>query len=120
MCHCKPTVPSKIHYFEIFDETIDSYRHFMLAISAFRQIMRCPCYFEVLYEGQFLYCAGRRLSLRPPNTILTHIRIMVELHTIKQEPFEISVLFFVDKGKIQNYNLKKSEFIHFLKSASSK
>ena len=42
----------KILYFEIFDETIDSYRHFYALPYNVQKNYEIPLLFEVLYEGQ--------------------------------------------------------------------
>ena len=42
----------KILYFEIFDETIESYRHFYALPYNVQQNYKVPLLFEVLYEGE--------------------------------------------------------------------
>jgi hypothetical protein len=107
----------KIHYFEIFDETIDSYRHFYSLPYQVQANYEVPLLFEVLYEGH--------LSLLCREEVVTESVPAYNAYPYSYyggAPFNQSrarlkyTYYFVDqKNGIQNYNLKKSELYSFFK-----
>jgi hypothetical protein len=107
----------KILYFEIFDETIESYRHFYALPYNVQQNYKVPLLFEVLYEGE--------LSLLCREEIVTESVPQYNSYpysTYRNSPYNSSrtklsykYYFFDRQGGIQNYNLKKSELYSFFK-----
>lgn len=107
----------KILYFEIFDETIESYRHFYALPYNVQQNYKVPLLFEVLYEGE--------LSLLCREEIVTESVPQYNSYpysTYGNSPYNSSrtrlsykYYFFDQRGGIQDYNLKKSELYSFFK-----
>ena len=110
----------KILYFEIFDETIESYRHFYALPYNVQENYQIPLLFEVLYEGQLsLLCREEVVTEsvaqnssypyynsyygRSPYNNQTRARLNYKYY------------FLDDRGGIQNYNMKKNELLSFFK-----
>lgn len=108
----------KIHYFEIFDETIDSHRHFYALPYEVQANYEVPLIFEVLYEGELSLLCREEIVTESipayntypyayyggnPNFNQTRARLKYQY-------------YFVDKQSgIMKYNLKKRELYSFFK-----
>ena len=108
----------KILYFEIFDETIDSYRHFYALPYQVQKNYEIPLIFEVLYEG--------KLSLLVREEIVTESVPQYNSYPYSyygNSPYlnqsrarlNYKYYFLDERGGIQNYNLKKSELMTFFR-----
>jgi hypothetical protein len=106
----------KMHYFEIFDETIDSYRHFYALPYRVQANYEAPMIFEVLYEGHLsLLCREEIVTESVPQYNAypygyynnqfnqSRTRLNYEYYFLSQD----------GEGKIMNYNMKKNELFTF-------
>jgi hypothetical protein len=106
----------KIFYFEIFDQTIDNYRHFYALPYEVQSNYEVPIIFEVLYEG--------KLSLLCREEIVTE-----SVQPYNYSPYYYSpsyggtrtklaykYYFLDEKGNLVDYTLKKNELMRFFKS----
>jgi hypothetical protein len=105
-----------MHYFEIFDETIDSYRHFYALPYRVQANYEAPMIFEVLYEGHLsLLCREEIVTESVPQYNAypygyynnqfnqSRTRLNYEYYFLSQD----------GEGKIMNYNMKKNELFTF-------
>jgi hypothetical protein len=105
----------KIFYFEIFDETVDNYRHFYSLPYRVQQNYEVPIIFEVLFEGN--------LSLLCREEIVTE-----NIQSYNYNPYYYSPnygntrtklkynYYFLNKnGDITLYSLKKNDLLRFFK-----
>jgi hypothetical protein len=107
----------KILYFEIFDESVDSYRQFYALPYTVSPGYKTPILFEVLHEGtplsllaredittesipQYSYYYGR-------NNYYSRYKLIYEYY------------FFDEKGSIRRYNLKKKSLLHLMQRKSA-
>ncbi len=112
----------KILYFEIFDETIESHRHFYALPYNVQSNYKIPLLFEVLYEG--------RLSLLCKEEIVTESVPQYNSYpypNYRSSPYNQSrarlnykYYFLDEEGEIQRYNMKKSELMSFFKKHNQK
>ena len=107
----------KIHYFEIFDETIDSYRHFYALPYKVQANYEVPLLFEVLYEGQLSLLCREEVVTETAPTYNSYPYSYYGGSPINQTRARLKYqYYFVDeRSGIQNYNLKKSELYSFFK-----
>jgi hypothetical protein len=109
--------PRKIHYFEIFDKTIDSYRHFYALPYQVQENYEVPLLFEVLYEGQLSLLCREEVVTETIPTYDPYPYTYYGRTPYNQARARLKYqYYFVDKKSgIQNYNLKKSELYTFFK-----
>lgn len=107
----------KLHYFEIFDETIDSYRHFYALPYGVQANYEAPLIFEVLYEGQLsLLCREEVVTESVPQyNAYPYSYYGGSPYNQSRARLKYQYYFIEQGGKIQNYNLKKSELYSFFK-----
>lgn len=108
----------KILYFEIFDETIDSYRHFYALPYSVQRDYEVPLIFEVLYEGQLsLLCREEVVTESTPsyNAYPYSYYGGNPYYNQSRARLEYKYYFLDAKGGIQNYNKKKNELLTFFK-----
>lgn len=107
----------KIHYFEIFDETIDSYRHFYALPYKVQSNYEVPLLFEVLYEGHLSLLCREEVVTESVPTYNSYPYSYYGRSPINQTRARLKYqYYFVDeRSGIQNYSLKKSELYSFFK-----
>ncbi len=108
----------KIHYFEIFDETIDSYRHFYALPYSVQNNYQVPLLFEVLYEGQLsLLCREEIVTETSPqyNSYPYGYYGGTPYSQTRRARLKYQYYFLEKQGDITVYNLKKSELFSFFK-----
>lgn len=107
----------KIHYFEIFDETIDSYRHFYALPYKVQANYEVPLLFEVLYEGQLsLLCREEIVTESVPSyNSYPYSYYGGTPYNQSRARLKYQYYFVDQRSGIQNYNLKKSELYKFFK-----
>lgn len=110
----------KILYFEIFDETIESYRYFYALHYNVQANYQIPLIFEVLFEGQLsLLCREEVVT----ESIPQHSSYPYNNSYYGRSPYNnqsrarlsYKYYFLDDRGAIQNYNMKKNELLSFFK-----
>jgi hypothetical protein len=107
----------KIHYFEIFDETIDSYRHFYALPYNMQANYQVPLLFEVLYEGQLsLLCREEIVTETSPQyNSYPYGYYGGSPYSQTRARLKYKYYFLEKQGEIVNYNMKKSELYSFFK-----
>lgn len=108
----------KILYFEIFDETIDSYRHFYALPYQVQKNYEIPLIFEVLYEGHLSLLVREEIvteSVPNYNSYPYSYYGNSPYSNQKRARLNYKYYFLDERGGIQNYNLKKNELMTFFK-----
>ncbi len=110
----------KILYFELFDETIESYRHFYSLPYTVQKNYEIPLLFEVLYEGQLsLLCREEIVTENVPQYNSYPYNSYYGTNTFsggRRARLNYKYYFFDQRAGIQDYNLKKSELMTFFRS----
>lgn len=108
----------KILYFEIFDETIDSYRHFYALPYSVQKNYEVPLLFEVLYEGQLsLLCREEIVTESVPQYNYPYSSYGNSPYgNQKRARLNYKYYFLDERAGIRDYNLKKNELMTFFKS----
>lgn len=107
----------KILYFEIFDESVDSYRQFYALPYTVSQGYETPILFEVLHEG-------RPLSLLAREEIATESIPQYSYYYGRNNYYSRYKLvyefyFFNEKDGIRRYNLKKKNLLQLMQRKSA-
>ncbi|NJN25421.1 MAG: hypothetical protein HC819_05330 [Cyclobacteriaceae bacterium] len=108
----------KILYFEIFDETIESYRHFYALPYQVQANYEVPLLFEVLYEGELsLLCREEIVNETVPqyNSYPYPNYYGNSPYNQSRSRLNYKYYFFNERDGIQNYNMKKNELLTFFK-----
>lgn len=109
----------KILYFEIFDETIDSYRHFYALPYSVQKNYEVPLLFEVLYEGHLsLLCREEIVTESTPQyNSYPYSSYNNNPYGGSQKRARLSYKYYFldERGGIQDYNMKKNELMAFFK-----
>lgn len=107
----------KILYFEIYDETIDSHRHFYALPYNVQPNYKVPLLFEVLYEGQLsLLCREEVVTeTMPQYNTYPYSYYGGAPYSNSRARLKYTYYFLERQGEIQNYNLKKNELYPFFK-----
>ena len=107
----------KILYFEIFDETIESYRHFYALPYNVQSNYKIPLLFEVLYEGHLsLLCREEIVTESvPQNNSYPYSNYGSRPYNRSRARLNYKYYFLDEKGEIQIYNMKKNELMIFFK-----
>ncbi len=107
----------KILYFEIFDETIESYRHFYALPYNVQANYKVPLLFEVLYEGKLsLLCREEIVTESVPQyNSYPYSNYGSNPYNQSRARLNYKYYFLDEKGSIQNYHMKKSELMNFFK-----
>ena len=107
----------KLLYFEIFDETIESHRHFYALPYSVQKNYEIPLLFEVLYEGHLsLLCREEIVTESVPqyNSYPYNSYYGNNPYSNQQRARLSYKYYFLDeKGGIQDYSMKKSELMTF-------
>lgn len=106
----------KILYFEIFDETIESYRHFYALPYEVQANYEVPLLFEVLYEGKLsLLCREEIVNESVPayNNYPYSNYYGGSPYNQSRSRLSYKYYFFNEQNGIQNYNMKKNELLTF-------
>jgi hypothetical protein len=109
----------KLLYFEIFDETIESHRHFYALPYSVQKNYEIPLLFEVLYEGQLsLLCREEivtesvpQYNSYPYNTYYGNS----PYYNQQRARLNYRYYFLDEQGGIQDYHMKKNELLTFFK-----
>ncbi|GJM28828.1 MAG: hypothetical protein DHS20C17_14630 [Cyclobacteriaceae bacterium] len=106
----------KILYFEIFDQSVDSYRQFYALPYTVSPGYKTPILFEVLHEG-------RPLSLLARESITTETIPQYSYYYGRSNYYSRNKLiyefyFFNEKTGIRRYNMKKSTLLKIMERKS--
>lgn len=107
----------KILYFEIFDETIESHRHFYALPYSVQSNYKVPLLFEVLYEGKLSLLCREEIVTESVPQYNSYPYSSYESRPYNQSRARLSYKYYFldERGDIQNYNMKKSELMSFFK-----
>jgi hypothetical protein len=108
----------KILYFEIFDETIESYRHFYALPYNVQRNYQVPLLFEVLYEGHLsLLCREEIVTESVPQHNYYPYSYYGNSPYYNQSRARLNYKYYFldEQGGIQDYRMKKSELMKFFK-----
>jgi hypothetical protein len=107
----------KILYFEIFDETIESHRHFYALPYNVQTNYKVPLLFEVLYEGHLsLLCKEEIVTESVPQyNSYPYQSYGSSPYNQSRARLNYKYYFLDEKGVIVMYNMKKSELMSFFK-----
>ena len=111
----------KILYFEIYDETIESFRHFYALPYNVQANYKIPLVFEVLYEGKLsLLCREEIVTesvSQYNNSYYPYSNYGNSPYNNNRSRARLSYkYYFLDEaGGIRKYNMKKSELLSFFK-----
>lgn len=99
----------KIAYFEIFDLTVDNFRHFYSLPFSTRPNYRIPILFEVLYEGPMALLARELIVLET----VPQINYSYRSYTRRKLTYEY---YFLEQGsEIVRYSGKKNDLIYIMR-----
>ena len=108
----------KILYFEIFDETIESYRYFYALPYDVQKNYSIPLLFEVLYEGHLsLLCREEIVTESVPqyNNYPYSYYGGTPYNNQSRARLKYKYYFLDEQGGIRDYNMKKSELYGFFR-----
>ena len=104
----------KIAYFEIFDVTVDNFRHFYSLPYSIRPNYKIPILFEVLYEGPMALLARESIVLETVPQFNYSYR---SNYTRRKLTYEY---FFLEQGsEIVRYGGKKNDLTYIMRKQSS-
>ncbi len=109
----------KVFYFQIFDETVDSYREFYVLPYALVNQYETPIFFEVLVEGRLtLLCREKIIdkTVQDPN----YINAYGSAISYSRKVLVYTYYFLDDKGIITKYSLKKKDLLKILAKRADK
>lgn len=109
----------KVFYFQIFDETVDSYREFYVLPFALINKYETPIFFEVLVEGRLtLLCREKVMdkTVQDPNYVNSYGSAM----SYSRRVLVYSYYFLDESGTITKYNLKKKDLLKALAKRADK
>ena len=103
----------KIAYFEIFDVTVDNFRHFYALPYNISGNYKIPILFEVLYEGPMTLLARELIVLET----VPQINYSYRSYTRRKLTFEY---YFLEQGsEIVRYNGKKNDLIYIMRKQTA-
>lgn len=105
----------KFAYFEIFDVTVDNFRHFYALPYNIKPNYKIPILFEVLYEGPMALLARESIVLETVPQFNYSYR---SNYTRKKLTYEY---YFLEQGsEIVRYSGKKNDLIYIFRKQSAK
>ncbi len=115
----------KILYFEIYDETIESYRHFYALPYKVQANYEVPLLFEALYEGHLsLLCREEIVTESSPQYSSYPYSPYgyggSPYYNQSRQRLNYKYYFLEEGGGIKDYRMKKSELLSFFKKQQQK
>ena len=107
----------KILYFEIFDESTESFRQFYALPYNVSRDYKTPILFEVLHEGAPLTLLARENITT--ETIPTYNYYYGRNNYYSRYKLIYQFYFMNEKGRIDRYSMKKNDLMHIMKKKSS-
>ncbi|MCB0496462.1 MAG: hypothetical protein KDC79_10040 [Cyclobacteriaceae bacterium] len=108
----------KIFFFQIFDQTTDTYRQFYVLPYALVNQYEAPVIFEVLFEGKLTLLCREAIVMKTEhdNNPYPYGSRM----SYSREVLEYTYYFLDDKGNIREYSMKKKDLLNALKDRAGK
>ena len=109
---------NKVFYFQIFDQTVDSYRQFYTLPYALVNKYEAPVFFEVLVEGKVTLLCRESISIKleQDNNPYPYSSRM----TYSREVLLYSYYFLDSNGRITEYSAKKKDLLRALSKKANK
>ena len=107
----------KLLYFEIFDESVDTYRQFYALPYAVSQGYETPILFEVLHEGRPLSLLAREAVTT--ETVPQYSYYYGRSNYFSRYKLSYEIYFFNEKTGISRYQMKKRELLDLMGRKSS-
>ncbi len=108
----------KLFYFQIFDETVDSYREFYTIPFAQINQYEAPIIFEVLVEGRLTLLCRESITTKTVND--NNINPYGSAMSYSRDVLTYTYYFLDEKGKITLYSLKKRDLLRVLTKRADK
>ncbi|VAW27522.1 hypothetical protein MNBD_BACTEROID06-746 [hydrothermal vent metagenome] len=107
----------KVFYFQIFDETVDSYREFYALPYTLVDQYKSEIFFEVLVEGKLTLLCREAIATRTVNDNISPYGSPV---SYSRNVLVYTYYFLDSKGKITKYTMKKRDLLKVLSSRAAK
>jgi len=108
----------RVFYFQIFDETVDSYREFYVLPYALVNQYESPVFFEVLIEGKLtLLCREAIITKTVNDNVMNPYGANMPY---SREVLAYTYYFLDERGKITKYNMKKRDLLRVLSNRAAK
>jgi hypothetical protein len=107
----------KILYFEIFDQSVDSYRQFYALPYTVSHGYETPILFEVLHEGRPLSLLAREVITT--ETIPQYSYYYGRSNYYSRNKLIYEFYFFNEKSGIRRYSMKKKDLLKMMQKKSS-
>lgn len=108
----------KLFYFQIFDETVDTYREFYTLPYAQVNQYEAPIIFEVLVEGKLTLLCRESISTKTVND--NNLNPYGSSMSYSRDVLVYTYYFLDENGKISRYNLKKRDLLRVLNKRADK
>jgi len=108
----------KLFYFQIFDETVDTYREFYTIPFAQVNEYEAPIIFEVLVEGRLTLLCRESIMTKTVND--NNINPYGSTRSYSRDVLIYTYYFLDEKGKITLYSLKKRDLLRALTKRADK
>lgn len=108
----------RVFYFQIFDETVDTYREFYTLPYALVNQYEAPVFFEVLVEGKLtLLC---REAVVKKNVNDNNVNPYGSTMSYSRDVLLYTYFFLDDRGNITKYSMKKRDLLQVLQKRAGK
>jgi len=108
----------KLFYFQIFDETVDTYREFYTLPYAKINEYQAPIIFEVLVEGKLTLLCRESITTKTVND--NNINPYGSSFSYSRDVLEYAYYFLDESGKISPYSMKKRDLLSVLNKRADK
>ena len=108
----------RVFYFQIFDETVDTYREFYTLPYALINQYEAPIFFEVLVEGELTLLCREAVVTKTVND--NNVNPYGSSMSYSRDVLVYTYYFLDNKGTITKYSLKKRDLLRVLQKRSDK
>lgn len=108
----------KVFYFQIFDETVDTYREFYTLPYALVNEYEAPIFFEVLVEGKLTLLCREAVVSKTVND--NNINPYGSSMSYSRNVLLYTYYFLDERGNITKYSMKKKDLLRVLNKRAGK
>lgn len=108
----------RVFYFQIFDQTVDSYREFYVLPYALANQYESPIFFEVLVEGNLTLLCREAVITKTIND--NNVNPYGSMMSYNRNVLVYTYYFLNDKGTIKKYTMKKRDLLKVLSKRADK
>lgn len=108
----------KVFYFQIFDETVDTYREFYTLPYALVNEYEAPIFFEVLVEGKLTLLCREAVVSKTVND--NNINPYGSSMSYSRNVLLYTYYFLDERGNITKYSMKKKDLLRMLNKRAGK